>query len=61
MMPRPIAATAIVGNRSIRPMTAAARAWIRNVGPSTLPIGSPTVPARRNIATKASTEAMTHT
>ena len=50
-MPMPIAAMAIVGSRSMRPMTAAARAWSRKLGPSTWPMGRPTTPARRNIAT----------
>ncbi len=61
MMPMPMAAIAIVGNRSMRPITAAASAWRRKLGPSTVPSGSPTVPARRNIATYANTLAMTHT
>ena len=45
----------------MRPITAAASAWSRKLGPSTWPIGSPTTPARRNIATNASTVAITHT
>ena len=60
-MPRPMAAAAIVVNRSNRPNTAAASACTRNVGASTSPIGRPTAPARRNMARNASTEATTHT
>ena len=60
-IPMPIAAIAIVGNRSIRPIPAAASAWRRKLGPRTSPSGSPTVPARRNIATYARTLAITQT
>ena len=61
MTPSASDAKRIVGSRSIRPMTAAASARTRIVGPSTLPIGSPTIPARRKMATVASTVATTHT
>ena len=52
-MPSPMAATAIVGSRSMRPMTAAARAGRSSDGPSTVPIDNPTMPARRNTARNA--------
>ena len=45
----------------MRPITAAASAWSRKLGPSTWPTGRPTTPARRNIATYARTLAMTQT
>ena len=43
------------------PITAAASARSRIAGPSTVPIGSPTMPARRNTDRNASTAAITHT
>ena len=55
-MPRPIAANAIVGRCSIRPITAAASAGSSSDGPSTVPIDRPTIPARRNTARNASTD-----
>ena len=61
MIPMPIAAIAIVGSRSMRPITAAARAWSRKLGPSTWPTGRPTTVARRNMATNARTLAITQT
>ena len=60
-MPRPMAAAAMVVNRSKRPKTAAASAWTRNTGASVSPMGRPTAPARRNMARKASTDATTQT
>jgi hypothetical protein len=60
-IPRPTAAAAIVGSLVKRPNTAAARACSRKVGDSTCPIGSPTAPARRNMARKARTDATVHT
>ncbi len=52
---------AITANRSMRPITNAASARSRNDGPSTVPIGSPTAPARSHIPRNASTVATVHT
>ena len=60
-MPSATAANAIVGSRSMRPMTAAASAGSSSDGPSTVPSESPTIPARRNTARNASNDANIHT
>ena len=60
-IPIAIAANAMVGNRSKRPITAAPMAWIRNAGPKGLPIGSPTAPVRRNSARNARSDAIVQT
>ncbi len=60
-MPRPRLATRMSGSFSIRPITVAARALTRMVGPSSWPKGRPTMPARRNTATNDSAVAMIQT
>ena len=60
-IPSTTAASAMVGNRSMRPITAAARARNRIAGPSTSPRGKPTMPARKYTARNAKTVASTHT
>ena len=59
--PRLTAATKMSGRLVMRPITHAASERTRIAGPSTLPRESPSAPARRNTATKASTAAMVHT
>ena len=57
----PMAAAPTVVKRLKRPNTAAAMACTRKPIGSAWPMGSPTTPARRYIARKASTEATAHT
>ncbi len=47
--------------RSMRPITTAPSARSRKVGPRTVPMGSPTAPARSHIPRNASTVATVHT
>ena len=59
-MPIPHAARKITARFSIRPITAAASARSNTDGPNDAPYGSPSVPARRIIATAPISAASTH-
>ena len=60
-MPSAMAAAAMTPNRSMRPITTAPSARSRKVGPRTVPMGSPTAPARSHIPKNASTVATVQT